>query len=118
LSIADVTLLNSSTLKAYPWDKLREGAIVNDVGGGCGHISTQLYQRYPHLNFILQDLPERIEHVQKEAWPKECPQAIAENKIQFKSVDLFVAPPVADCDIYYVSCVYFHHFLPELNIFS
>lgn len=98
-------------LTAYPWDKLREGAIVNDVGGGCGHISTQLYQRYPHLNFILQDLPERIEHVQKEAWPKECPQAIAENKIQFKSVDLSVAPPVAHCDIYYLKNVI--HLMPD-----
>lgn len=96
---------NFWSLQGYPWDKLRQGAIVNDVGGGWGHISTQLYKRYPHLNFILQDLPERTEHAKK-VWPNECPQAIAENKIQFKSVDLFVAPPIPHCDIYYVSCVY------------
>ena len=110
----DIILLNFWFLKGYPWDKLRQGAVVNDVGGGWGHISTQLYKRYPHLNFILQDLPERTEHAQK-VWPNECPQAIAENKIQFKSVDLFVAPPVPHCDIYYVSYVYIAFIASLLN---
>jgi len=107
-------IFDSLNFKGYPWDKLRQGAIVNDVGGGWGHISTQLYKRYPHLNFILQDLPERTEHAKK-VWPNECPQAIAENKIQFKSVDLFIAPPVPDCDVYYVSYVYIAFIAFPLN---
>jgi len=68
-----------------------------------GHISMELYKRYSHLNFRLQDLPVKVEHAQKVIWPKECPQAIAEGKIEFKSIDLFVESPIPNCDIYLVS---------------
>jgi len=87
----------------YPWDNLCQGAIVNDVGGGLGHISMELYKRYSHLNFRLQDLPAQTEHAQKVIWPKECPQAIAEGRIEFKPIDLFVESPIPNCDIYLVS---------------
>ncbi|KAF5363265.1 hypothetical protein D9756_001091 [Leucocoprinus leucothites] len=73
---------------SYPWGKLHDGAIVNDVGGGWGHISMEL-----------------------ESWPKECPQAIADGKIEFKFVDLFVESPIANCDIYLLKNVI--HLMPD-----
>ncbi|KXN85134.1 Sterigmatocystin 8-O-methyltransferase [Leucoagaricus sp. SymC.cos] len=95
----------------YPWDKLRQGAIVSDVGGGWGYISMQLYKRYRHLNLKLQDLPEQTAHAQKVIWPKECPQAIADGRIEFKSADIFVESPIPNCDIYLLKNVI--HLLPD-----
>ncbi|KAJ3560868.1 hypothetical protein NP233_g10552 [Leucocoprinus birnbaumii] len=95
----------------YPWDKLPKGAVVNDVAGGWGHTSMELYKKYPNLSFILQDLPERTEQAQTEAWPTECPQAIARNKIKFRSIDLFKESPVANCDIYLIKNVI--HLMPD-----
>lgn len=90
-------------LVGFPWDKLRHGAIVNDVGGNLGYISMELCKRYPHLNLRLQDLPEQTEYARKVIWPKEYPQAIADGRIEFKSVDLFVESPIPNCDVYLVS---------------
>ncbi|KAF9449478.1 S-adenosyl-L-methionine-dependent methyltransferase [Macrolepiota fuliginosa MF-IS2] len=84
----------------FPWAKLPKGAIVNDVGGGWGNIAMQLYRRYPNLNMKLQDLPERIRQARNEAWPKECPEAIADSRIEFRSIDLLQESPIQNCDIY------------------
>jgi hypothetical protein len=43
----------------YPWDSIGNGTVV-DVGGSKGHISVLLAQRYPDLNFVVQDLPEAL----------------------------------------------------------
>lgn len=106
-------------LTGYPWDKLREGAVVNDVGGGWGHMAMKLCERYPHLKLKLQDLPERTELAQKEIWPKECPRAIAENRIEFKPVDLLGESPIPNCDIFYLKNVL--HLMPDniaVTVFS
>ncbi|KAF5363268.1 hypothetical protein D9756_001094 [Leucocoprinus leucothites] len=107
----NATLDSHAIITAYPWDKLRDGAVVNDVGGGRGNISMELYKRYPNLNLKLQDLPERTEQTQRESWPKECPQVIADGRIEFKSVDLFVESPIANCDIYLLKNVI--HLMPD-----
>ncbi|KAL9714576.1 hypothetical protein Ac2012v2_001230 [Leucoagaricus gongylophorus] len=44
----------------YPWGNLSPGSVVNDLGGGVGHITMQLHKLYPTLNLKLQDLSERI----------------------------------------------------------
>ncbi|KAJ3571814.1 hypothetical protein NP233_g3494 [Leucocoprinus birnbaumii] len=96
---------SEAIITGYPWEKLPVGAIVNDVGGGWGHIAMKLCERYGHLNLKLQDLPERTELAEREIWPKECPQAISDSRIEFKPVDLFLESPISDCDIYYVKNV-------------
>ena len=73
-----------------------------DVGGGIGTITMQLAHRYPHLKLKLQDLPERVEQAKTEVWPKECPEAIKESRIEFKGMDFFAESPIKECDIYYV----------------
>ena len=62
----------------------------------------QLAQRYPHLQLKLQDLPERVEQAKTEVWPKECPEAIKESRIEFKGMDFLAESPIKGCDIYYV----------------
>ncbi|KXN82185.1 Sterigmatocystin 8-O-methyltransferase [Leucoagaricus sp. SymC.cos] len=86
----------------FPWDKLPEGTVVNDVGGGLGHTAMQLYRKYPNLKLKLQDLPERILQAEAHTWPKECPEAIQKGRITFKVLNLFEEPPIPDCDTYLV----------------
>ena len=43
----------------YPWQDLGESLVV-DVGGGPGHVSMALAQKYEKLGFEVQDLPEVI----------------------------------------------------------
>ncbi|TFK35060.1 O-methyltransferase-domain-containing protein [Crucibulum laeve] len=65
-------------------------------------ITMQLAKAYPSLKLVLQDLPKRIQQAKNEIWPKECPQAIQENRIRFEPIDFFNQPPVDYCTIYYL----------------
>ena len=62
----------------------------------------QLAHRYPHLQLKLQDSPERVVQAQNEIWPKECPEALKDGRIEFKAMDFFAESPIKECDIYYV----------------
>jgi hypothetical protein len=86
----------------FPWKDLGNGATVCDVGGGIGNITLQLAKAHPNLQLVLQDLPERMKQAGNEVWPKECPEAIAENRITFEPIDFFKSSPVPGCDVYYV----------------
>ncbi|TFK38230.1 S-adenosyl-L-methionine-dependent methyltransferase [Crucibulum laeve] len=91
-----------AVITEFPWAELGKGATVCDVGGGIGNITMQLAKKYPTLKLILQDLPERIQQAKNEVWPKECPLAIQENRIQFEPIDFFTQSPVKGCDVYYL----------------
>jgi 2-polyprenyl-3-methyl-5-hydroxy-6-metoxy-1,4-benzoquinol methylase len=75
---------------------------VCDVGAGIGVITLQLAKAHPHLMLKLQDLPERVIQAKNEVWPKQCPEAIAEGRIEFEAMDFFVDSPIPNCDVYYV----------------
>ena len=62
----------------------------------------QLAHTHPHLQLKLQDLPERIMQAQKEVWPKACPEALNDGRIEFKAMNFFADSPIKGCDIYYV----------------
>ena len=62
----------------------------------------QLAHNYPHLQLKLQDLPERVAQAQHDVWPKECPEALKDGRIEFKAMDFFAESPIKGCDIYYV----------------
>src|SRR6266446_6344938 len=104
--VLDMLLMVEAGLE-YPWKELYNGATVCDVGGGVGNIPLQLAKAHPKLQLILQDLPERIKQAKDEVWPKECPEAIAENRITFEPIDFFKSSPVPGCDVYYVRDIYF-----------
>jgi hypothetical protein len=90
----------------FPWKELGDGASVCDVGGGIGTITLQLAKAYPTLNLKLQDLPECILRAKQEVWPKECPEAITENRIQFEPIDFLRESPIQGCDVYFVSKIF------------
>ena len=47
--------LRTSNFAGYDWERLSEGSLVVDVGGGVGAQSLTLAQHYPHLRFVIQD---------------------------------------------------------------
>lgn len=86
----------------YPWNELPAGTTVCDVGGGIGALTMQLARKYPHLQLKLQDTPDRIVEAQTAVWPKECPDALKDGRIEFKAMDFLTESPIKGCDIYFV----------------
>ncbi|KAK2772300.1 hypothetical protein FQN53_004663 [Emmonsiellopsis sp. PD_33] len=82
-------------LSAYfDWGQLPPGSTVVDVGGSQGHVSIHLAKTFPHLQFVVQDLPEVIQGA--EAKVPEC----VKGRITFSSHDMFTEQPVKDADVY------------------
>ncbi|KAG6884307.1 hypothetical protein C0993_012231 [Termitomyces sp. T159_Od127] len=79
------------------------GTTINDMGGGVGLMAMKLVKAFPNLQLKLQDLPDRISQAKTEVWPRLLPSAIAEKRIEFKSMDFLVDSPIADCDVYYLN---------------
>ena len=47
--------LRTSNFAGYDWERLPEGSLVVDVGGGVGAQSLTLAQHHPQLRFVIQD---------------------------------------------------------------
>jgi len=91
-----------AVINEFPWNELGNGASVCDVGGGVGPITLQLAKTYPTLQLKLQDLPNVILQAKNEVWPKECPEAIKEDRIQFQPIDFLKESPIPGCNVYYM----------------
>ncbi|KAK0214410.1 S-adenosyl-L-methionine-dependent methyltransferase [Armillaria fumosa] len=91
-----------AVVNAFPWGSLRDGAIVCDFGGGIGVISMKLVDAHPNLRIVLQDLPSQIEMAKNEIWPKSCPGAVEDGRVEFKAIDFFLESPVEGCDVYFL----------------
>ncbi|KAJ7857293.1 S-adenosyl-L-methionine-dependent methyltransferase [Mycena olivaceomarginata] len=96
------TVEAAAVVTAYPWSDLGPGATVCDLGGGVGAMAIQLARAHPRIHLKLQDLPDRMLQAETEVWPKACPEAIAEKRIQFQAIDFFIDLPIAGCDVYYL----------------
>ncbi|KAJ7243201.1 S-adenosyl-L-methionine-dependent methyltransferase [Mycena haematopus] len=92
----------AAVVTAYPWSELGPGATVCDLGGGVGAMAIELARAHPRIQLKLQDLPDRMVQAENEVWPIQCPEAIAENRIEFKAIDFFTESPIAGCDVYYL----------------
>lgn len=61
-AMSTITEASGRQLRAlYDWASIPEGSTVVDVGGARGHISAHLAEHFPHLNFVVQDLPEVVD---------------------------------------------------------
>lgn len=43
-----------------------------------------------------------MDNAEKKIWPERCPEAIADNRIEFIPLDFLKGSPKEGCDIYYV----------------
>ncbi|KAI0003445.1 S-adenosyl-L-methionine-dependent methyltransferase [Xylariaceae sp. FL0662B] len=87
----------------YPWTELGEGTVV-DVGGGPGEFVRQLYQKYPRLNFVVQDQRSMVEQG-KAMWERDSPEAISNGRVQFVTHDFFKVNPAKDAEVYWLRYV-------------
>jgi hypothetical protein len=54
-SFSEHPLIRNIELEGYSWEKLPEGSLVVDVGGGVGAQSLTLATHHSHLRFLIQD---------------------------------------------------------------
>ena len=105
----------------YNWSELPKDAVVNDIGGGNGHIVLELLKKFPHLRAVVQDLPSVLEDTRRvsnvfrfilrfrliscQFWEENLPEAVKNDRVQFTPIDFFKDAPVEGCDIYIVSLI-------------
>ncbi|KAK7453204.1 hypothetical protein VKT23_011884 [Stygiomarasmius scandens] len=87
--------------RIYPWSALPSDATIVDVGGGNGHAVLEVIKAFPHLKAIIQDT-ESVAKDGKKFWTQIYPEAINNQRVQFKAFDFLKEPPYANCDIYYL----------------
>ncbi|KAJ7487263.1 S-adenosyl-L-methionine-dependent methyltransferase [Mycena galericulata] len=87
--------------KVYPWAALPANSLICDVGGGSGHASINLLKAFPHLKFVVQDLPGVVEQA-KEFFDKEVTDPTLKKRLQYVPLNFFTEAPVRDCDFYYL----------------
>ncbi|EHK98231.1 putative Sterigmatocystin 8-O-methyltransferase [Glarea lozoyensis 74030] len=91
------------TVEGYPWGGLKEGATVVDMGGSQGFVSFAIAEKFPALNFIVQDTagmrtPETIGTV---------PEALRD-RVKLTTHDFFTEQTVV-ADVYFFRWI-FHGF--------
>ncbi|KAG1744599.1 O-methyltransferase-domain-containing protein [Suillus paluster] len=84
-----------AVLTHFPFEKY---STVVDVGGGIGAFSLPLAKMHKNIKITIHDLPEALVQI----WARECPEAVAENRVEFEGLNFFEQVPVKGKDIYYL----------------
>lgn len=93
------TIMGSlAVLNHFPFEKY---STVVDVGGGIGAFSLPLAKTHKNVKITIHDLPEALVQA-RGIWARECPEALAENRVQFEELNFFEQVPVKGKDIYYL----------------
>ncbi|KAG2074760.1 S-adenosyl-L-methionine-dependent methyltransferase [Suillus decipiens] len=87
-----------AVLTQFPFEKY---STVVDVGGGIGAFSLPLAKTHKNVKITIHDLPEALVQA-RDIWAKECPEALAENRVEFEDLNFFEDVPVKGKDIYYL----------------
>ncbi|KAJ7482293.1 S-adenosyl-L-methionine-dependent methyltransferase [Mycena galericulata] len=87
--------------KVYPWASLPADTLICDVGGGNGHASINLLKAFPHLKFVVQDLPGVVEQAPA-FFDQEVTNPALKGRLEYVSLDFFNEAPVRDADFYYL----------------
>ncbi|KAK3713684.1 hypothetical protein LTR37_008378 [Vermiconidia calcicola] len=89
----------------FDWASLPRGAKVVDVGGSHGQLAVQVAKRHPHLNFVVQDLPETVATAQKAFDADEGIDKAVKSRIQFMPANFFEPQPVTDAPVYFLRMI-------------
>ncbi|KAF7556740.1 hypothetical protein G7Z17_g1253 [Cylindrodendrum hubeiense] len=94
-------VMGEGIVKADIWRDLPPGALVVDIGGSTGHNSIILAKEYPHLNFVVEDLPEVVSENEKKfkQTPESETPAEVKNRVSFLAHNFFEPQPLA-ADVY------------------
>ena len=90
----------------YDWTTLPEGSIIVDLGGSHGEVARVVTAKYPHLNFIVQDLPETVNSAPK--FPEGIP-------IKFMAHDFMTQQPIKGATAYFFRWI-FHNWSDKYGL--
>lgn len=102
LAMTPFTVSYASSLTLYPFQDLRPGALVVDVGGGSGHVSSEIAKANPHLKFVVQDYEEPISLGKATYKESGLP-------IEWQVHNAFQTQPVKGADVYFMRRVLHDH---------
>ncbi|EQB48387.1 cytochrome P450 [Colletotrichum gloeosporioides Cg-14] len=92
----------ASSLALYPFQDLQPGALIVDVGGGSGHVSSEIAKANPTLKFIVQDLEGPILLGMSTYKDSGLP-------IEWQIHNAFHPQPVKGADVYFMRRVLHDH---------
>ncbi|KAL7623779.1 hypothetical protein AAE478_005332 [Parahypoxylon ruwenzoriense] len=81
----------------FTWQDIGDGGVVVDVGGSTGSAAITLAEAFPHLKFVVQDLPANADNGRKAA--ESLPENIAP-RLMFQGHDFSNPQPVKGADAY------------------
>ncbi|KAI0090303.1 S-adenosyl-L-methionine-dependent methyltransferase [Irpex rosettiformis] len=111
----DYAVAVQAVVTDYPWRDLAPGSTICDIGSGHGTVAVEIAKAHPGLKLILQDMPTLLKYAEESFWPKECPCALQEQKVEFIPIDFFTEAPAAGCDIYFLKGI-LHDWSDELCV--
>ncbi|KAK1974763.1 S-adenosyl-L-methionine-dependent methyltransferase [Colletotrichum cereale] len=91
-----------SSLALYPFEDLRSGALLVDVGGGSGHVSSEIAKANQHIRFVVQDYEEPISLGRSKYKDSGLP-------IEWQVHNAFQPQPVKGADVYFMRRVLHDH---------
>ncbi|KAF5387589.1 hypothetical protein D9757_006615 [Collybiopsis confluens] len=94
--------------EAYPWASLAQDSFVVDVGGGLGSITLKLVNSFPHLCYLIQDLPFVVSAAAN-YWLQANPDAWKSKRVQASSHNFFDTQPVKNAAVFLVRAVCHDH---------
>ncbi|OBR10554.1 O-methyltransferase [Colletotrichum higginsianum IMI 349063] len=92
-------------VECFDWASLPEGAKVVDVGGSHGQLAVEIASKFPHLKFIVQDLPETVETAQRAFEADTGIEPGVKSHIHFMSSDIFKPQTVLDAHVYFLRMI-------------
>ncbi|KAI0292082.1 S-adenosyl-L-methionine-dependent methyltransferase [Multifurca ochricompacta] len=69
---------------SFDWKSLATDSVVVDVGGSVGKVAHELYKVFPHLKYVIQDLPPVLEDA-RNFWNQVAPDAVEKGRTIFSS---------------------------------
>lgn len=78
----------------FEWGDLPSGSTVVDIGGSKGHVSVHLAGRFPHLKFVVQDLPAVVNGAAAKIPPE------LSDRVKINSHDMFKEQPANNAAVY------------------
>ncbi|THH26582.1 hypothetical protein EUX98_g7604 [Antrodiella citrinella] len=74
--------------------------LVNDIGGGLGHMTMHIAKLHPNINVIIQDIEEAVNQAIG-YWNGFGPELVANERVDFLPFNFLQEAPVEGCDFYY-----------------
>lgn len=92
----------SAVVEDYDWVNLPKDALIVDVGGGAGHVSISILNRFPDLpfQFIVQDRPEVRLQAENAFSNRVLPSLASQKRISFEEIDFFKSQPRRNANLY------------------